>query len=1125
MVKKLLFIIFLLALVSYIFAGFTEIAAGLTGVGFSSVAWGDYDSDGDLDILLTGYTEGTYISKVYRNDAGIFTDIAAGLTGVASGSAAWGDYDNDGDLDILLTGYGNTYISKVYRNDAGSFTDIAAGLIGVANSSVAWGDYDNDGDLDILLTGYRITYISKIYRNDAGSFTDIAAGYTGVMYSSVAWGDYDNDGDLDILLTGQSATSTFISKVYHNSAGIFTDIVAALTGVFNSSVAWGDYDNDGDLDILLTGYTGSTVISKVYRNDASSFTDIAAGLTGVANGSVAWGDYDNDGDLDILLTGYGYGDANISKVYRNDSNIHNTVPTAPANLRNSIVENYANLQWDAALDAQTPVSGLNYVLKIGTTPGGNQISAPMANSSGYRFIPVRGNANATCSWKIATSGLINSDKFYWSVQAIDESFSGSAFAPESSFQWIRLIAPNGGENWQQVSTTKTIYWSAATSISQVNILLSVDNGVNWIMLNSSPVTASLGRYSFSVPSMSSAQCLIKIINTINSNQFDVSDTNFTISSSPSPSLFLTAPTNAKLQTGKTYYINWIAIGISNIKLEYSLNAGVDWQTIAASITAGMGTYAWLVPNTPAAACYLRISDTTSPSVYDWCDESFSISSLQLTIPNGNEIWGSASAHSITWTSTNVTNVKLEYSLNNGSAWTQIIASVVASTGTYSWTVPTAISNQCRVRITDTTDAIIYDTSDTTFTIRPQIIVTAPNGSENYTVGSVYSILWTTTADVSFVLIDYSINNGTNWLTVQTSVYPASVGRYDWIVPNNPSTNCLIKVKSSANSAIYDVSDAVFTITTQIFPPAVNFSADVTEGLEALTVQFADQSTTGSGNITARLWNFGDSDTSTVQNPLHIFSNDGIYTVSLRVTNSYDSTRTLVKTDYIHVLPRYPGISLQSDASMDFGNVYLGSQSALQTVKFKNTGSSLLTVLSISFKQTNTLFGVTDLTLPLQIAIGESSFFHVRFTPQNASSIIDSLFIHSNAHDFPAVGIKLSGRGEIVPPKAPANIMINIVNNNAVISWEAVTQTIFDSPLIPDCYLVFDNGADNPQGGYSFLGISYSTSFTHNYVGMYAPFMFYCIKAFKNYSRSEDGIGDYHLKPGMTEEEVERILQN
>ncbi|MCK5459524.1 VCBS repeat-containing protein, partial [Candidatus Parcubacteria bacterium] len=75
-----------------------------------------------------------------------FTDISTSLTGVSNSSVAWGDYDNDGDLDILLAGVDNYGpVSKIYRNDAGTFVDINANIINVSESSVDWGDYDNDG--------------------------------------------------------------------------------------------------------------------------------------------------------------------------------------------------------------------------------------------------------------------------------------------------------------------------------------------------------------------------------------------------------------------------------------------------------------------------------------------------------------------------------------------------------------------------------------------------------------------------------------------------------------------------------------------------------------------------------------------------------------------------------------------------------------------------------------------------------------------------------------------------------------------------------------------------------------------------------------------------------------------
>jgi subtilisin family serine protease len=158
---------------------FSDINANLEGVYFSSVASGDYDNDGDIDILVTGINGQNSVAKIYRNDNGKFTDINAGLQGVSSSSVDLGDYDRDGDIDILLTGLDEAsfnLFSKVYRNDNGKFTDINAKLQGLSDSSATWLDYDKDGDLDILLTGSAFAGgITKLYRNDSGSFTDILA--------------------------------------------------------------------------------------------------------------------------------------------------------------------------------------------------------------------------------------------------------------------------------------------------------------------------------------------------------------------------------------------------------------------------------------------------------------------------------------------------------------------------------------------------------------------------------------------------------------------------------------------------------------------------------------------------------------------------------------------------------------------------------------------------------------------------------------------------------------------------------------------------------------------------------------------------------------------------------------
>ncbi len=325
--------------------GFDEIDAGLAGVNNSSVAWGDYDNDGDLDILLTGYSDLGSIARIYRNDGPElgFYDAEAGLTGVRDGAAVWGDYDNDGDLDILLIGQSSAgRVTQVYRNDPSSgsersFTDIEAGLPGFYWGSAAWGDYDNDGDLDILLTGYSdlARRTTKLYRNNGPAnpglgwnFDEVNAGLKGTRWGEAIWGDYDNDGDLDILLTGYSGGGKDATLIYSNdgpAAGwTFTDIDAGLLNVEASATAWGDYDNDGDLDILLTGFvlTDSIFVSRLYRNNGSvsgwSFSPVEAGLPDVAYGAVAWGDYDNDGRLDILFTGEDSDETLLTRIYHND---------------------------------------------------------------------------------------------------------------------------------------------------------------------------------------------------------------------------------------------------------------------------------------------------------------------------------------------------------------------------------------------------------------------------------------------------------------------------------------------------------------------------------------------------------------------------------------------------------------------------------------------------------------------------------------------------------------------------------------------------------------------------------------------------------------------------------------
>ncbi|RLD84110.1 MAG: hypothetical protein DRJ10_02080 [Bacteroidetes bacterium] len=499
--KLLIFTLIIISTNRLISQTFDTISANLPGVSNGSITWGDYDSDGYLDILLIGYTYNGYSTKIIRNNGNDTFSEQTGISlpGVRYSSADWGDYDNDGDLDILLTGQDENYksIAKIYKNNNGTdfVEQTSVILTGVSDGYVDWGDYDNDGDLDILLIGYDLF---KIYKNNGdNSFTEqTGISLTGIRNGSVNWQDFDKDGDLDILFCGNNGSNDVCSIYINNGNNTFTEqsgidlsglyeysaswadydgdgdidiLLTGLSGINNpfikifknnspgsgftelsdidiagvdlSSVSWGDYDNDGDLDLLLTGDTSNSYydhypVSKIYNNDGDdSFTEQSSiELINVYNSSVAWCDYDNDGDLDILLTGDSSNTRNnhypISKIYENNSSVSNTVPEIPENLQSIVSGNQVSLHWDYSMDTETFQVALTYNLYISSTPFGLDICSPHADiNTGFRRVVEPGNIRDS----VYIIKNLSSGTYYWSVQTIDHAYAGSDFATEGSF--------------------------------------------------------------------------------------------------------------------------------------------------------------------------------------------------------------------------------------------------------------------------------------------------------------------------------------------------------------------------------------------------------------------------------------------------------------------------------------------------------------------------------------------------------------------------------------------------------------------------------------------------------------------------------------------------------------------
>ncbi|MBI4662886.1 MAG: CRTAC1 family protein [Verrucomicrobia bacterium] len=297
---------------------------------YTSAAWADYDNDGRIDLFIARLFEPGLL--FHQEADGTFARTTFGAS--PAGGPAWADYDNDGWLDLLVP-YNS--LPALWHND-GRGNLVAASTISISASgaSVTWADLDNDGDMDALVAeggSYGGSSVStRFYRNDGrGVFTAITSGQVpqrARLVTNIAWGDYDNDGFLDLFLSRGGQGQSLPAFLFHNNRdSTFTQVEAAPfttdTG-FTLGSSWGDYDNDGWLDLFVAETTGAP--NRLYHNNGDgTFSRVTSGSIatdpGLASEGAVWGDYDRDGFLDLFVANGLYSSPQPNDyLYHNDGN-------------------------------------------------------------------------------------------------------------------------------------------------------------------------------------------------------------------------------------------------------------------------------------------------------------------------------------------------------------------------------------------------------------------------------------------------------------------------------------------------------------------------------------------------------------------------------------------------------------------------------------------------------------------------------------------------------------------------------------------------------------------------------------------------------------------------------------
>jgi hypothetical protein len=269
----------------------------VTGSGAVSVAIGDFNGDGKLDLVVADNGSNT-VSVLIGNGDGTFQPSVDYAAGSNPSSVAVGDFNDDGKLDLVVANAGSSDISILLGNGDGTFQLPVNYATGTGPSSVAVGDLNGDGKLDLVVANNQSNNVSVLLGNGDGTFQAALSYPAGSGASSVAVGDFNGDGNLDLAVANFGTEN--VSILMGKGDGTFQPAVNYAAGGGSQSMVVGDFNGDGKLDLAVANFTTNDVSILLGNGDGTFQSAMSIGV-GAQPESLVEGDFNGDGILDLAV--------------------------------------------------------------------------------------------------------------------------------------------------------------------------------------------------------------------------------------------------------------------------------------------------------------------------------------------------------------------------------------------------------------------------------------------------------------------------------------------------------------------------------------------------------------------------------------------------------------------------------------------------------------------------------------------------------------------------------------------------------------------------------------------------------------------------------------------------------